>query len=60
MARRRTDAELDEMRQNAKRLRRQALNNQGGDPARADRDWRMAEHIEADIRTEMNLRARRT
>lgn len=50
MARRYSDAELAEMRRNAKHWRDRALNTQGIDPDYSARAWRTAEGIEADIR----------
>jgi hypothetical protein len=57
MTRRYSDVELAEMRRNAKHWRDRSLSTQGIDPDGSGRAWRTAEGIEADIRTEMSLRA---
>jgi hypothetical protein len=58
MARRYSDAELAEMRANAKEARERARVTATQDPDYSRREYRFAEMTEANIRTEMSLRRR--
>lgn len=55
--RRRSDAELAELRNDARRRRELARSHQrAGDPGQAERDFQAAEELEAAIRCELEQR----